>query len=71
MEYSLVEVFNTLLIAGDAVMRTLRPREDQVGDLPPAEAHPGGKLNFHVVGLLENGTKVKVKLLHIIRFYSI
>lgn len=40
-------------------MRTLRPREDQVGDLPPAEAHPGGELDFHVVGLLENGTEDK------------
>lgn len=62
LEYLLVEVFNTLFINGDAVMRSLYPSKDEVGDLSSAEAHSSRKLDFHIVRLLENrakGTKVK------------
>lgn len=49
-------MLDALLVGGDAVMRPLRPGDDEVGDLPTAEAHPGGELNLHVVGLLLEGT---------------
>lgn len=51
--YSLVEVFNTLLVAGHAVMRSLRPGEDEISDFSPAEANSGRKLDLNVIGLLE------------------
>lgn len=53
--HSLVEVLDTLLVGGDAVMRPLRAGEDEVGDLATAEAHPGGELDLHIVGLLLEG----------------
>lgn len=59
LEYLLVEVFNTLFISGDTVMRSLYPRKDKVGDLASAESDSSGKLDFHIVGLLENGAKDK------------
>lgn len=58
--HSLVEVLDALLVGGDAVVRPLRPGEDEVGDLPSAEAHPGGELDLHVVGLLLEGTRSRV-----------
>lgn len=51
--YSLVEVFNALLVAGHAVMRSLRPGEDEISDFSSAEANSGRKLDLNVVGLLE------------------
>lgn len=33
-------------------MWPLGPGEDEVGDLSTTEAHPGGELDLHVVGLL-------------------
>lgn len=58
--HSLVEVLDALLVGGDAVVGPLRPGEDEVGDLPSAEAHPGGELDLHVVGLLLEGTRSRV-----------
>lgn len=56
VNHSLVEALDALLVDGDAVMRPLRPADDEVGDLSAAEAHPGGELDLHVVGLLLEGT---------------
>lgn len=50
---SLIEMFDALLVAGDAVVRSLRPRKDQIRDFSSAEADSGRKLDLHVVGLLE------------------
>lgn len=51
--YSLVKVFNALFVTGHAVMRSLRPGEDEISDLSSAEANSGRKLNLNIVGLLE------------------
>lgn len=59
LEYLLVEVFNTLFIGGDTVMRSLYPRKDKVRDLSSAESDSSRKLDFHIVRLLENGSKDK------------
>lgn len=45
-------------------MRSLCPRKDEVRDLAPAESHSSGKLDFHIVRLLENRAKIQVNLLH-------
>lgn len=57
LECLLVEVFKTLLIGGDTVMRPLCPGKDEVRDLSSAESNSSGELDFYIVRLLENGAK--------------
>lgn len=58
----LVEVFNTLFVSGHAVMSSLYPGEDEVGDLSSAEPDSSGKLDFHIVRLLEKeGQRTQMK----------
>lgn len=58
-EHLLVEVFNTLLIGGNAVMRSLHPRKDKVRHLPSAESNSSRELDFNIVRLLKNVVKGK------------
>lgn len=51
--YLLVEVFNTLFIAGDAVVRSLRSGEDQICDFSSAETNSSRKLYLNIIRLLE------------------
>lgn len=51
--YLLVEVFNTLLIAGNAVVRSLSSGEDQICDFSSAEPDSSRKLYLNIVRLLE------------------
>lgn len=59
LECLLVEVFNTLIIGGDTVIRPLCPGKDEVRDLSSAESNSSGELDFYIVRLLENGAKGK------------
>ena len=52
MLYSLVEVLDGLLVAGDAVIGSLLAWEEQEGYLSSAEPHPSRQLDLHVVRLL-------------------
>lgn len=56
-EHLLVEVFNTLFIGGNAVMRSLHPRKEKVRHLSSAESNSSGELDFDIVRLLKNVVK--------------
>lgn len=57
----LVEVFNTLLIAGNAVVRSLSSGKDKICDFSSAEANSSRKLYLNIIRLLEAKKRAKNK----------
>lgn len=68
--YLLVQVFNTLLITGDAVVRSLSSREDQICDFSSAEANSCRKLYLNIVRLLKEKDSPIISFNHYMNLIS-
>lgn len=51
--YLLVEIFNSLFIAGNTVIRSLSARKDEICDFSSTETNSSRKLYLNIIRLLE------------------